>query len=180
MCWLLLVLSCMYSYKDIYRFCYEIWYILFPIDLNELKCTENTTWGERSFIPNLELIWENLIFHEIMAFSLIWVIYTFYCPEMYGMYRTNCYGPEMHEIYKKNHYGAEIYEIYKKNTFIVKIMGKIKLRVTNFAYVIPVPVTIMYINFLMKLWVLLKVTVQLIYYWSKWFETCRMYWGWCD
>ena len=86
---------------------------------------------------------------------------------MYGMYRTNCYGPEIHEIYKKKHYGAEIYEIYKKNIFRVKIMGKIKLRVTNFAYVIPVPVIIMYINFLMKLWVLLKVTVQLIYYWSK-------------
>ena len=70
---------------------------------------------------------------------------------MYGMYRTNCYGPEMHEIYKKNHYGAEIYEKYKKNIFIVKIMDKVKFRVTNFAYVITVPVTIMYINFLMKL-----------------------------
>ena len=69
---------------------------------------------------------------------------------MYGMYRTNCYGPEMHEIYKKNCYGVEIYEIYKKNIFIVKIMGKIKLRVTNFAYVKTVSVTIMYINFLMK------------------------------
>ena len=46
-------------------------------------------------------------------------------------------------------------------------MGKIKLRVTNFGYVMTVDVTIMYTNFQVKLWVLLKVTVQLIYYWSK-------------
>ena len=46
-------------------------------------------------------------------------------------------------------------------------MGKIKLRVTNFGYVITVNVTIISTNFQMKLFVLLKVTVQLVYYWSK-------------
>ena len=43
-------------------------------------------------------------------------------------------------------------------------MDKIKLRVKNFGYLITVDVTIMYINFQTKLWVLLKVMVQLIYF----------------
>ena len=46
-------------------------------------------------------------------------------------------------------------------------MGKIKLRVMNFGYVMTVNGTIMHTNFQTKLQVLLKVTVQLIYYWSK-------------
>ena len=49
---------------------------------------------------------------------------------------------------------------------MVKIMGKIKVRVTNFGYVITVDVAIMYTNFQMKLQVSLKVMIQLIYYWS--------------
>ena len=46
-------------------------------------------------------------------------------------------------------------------------MIKIKLRITDFGYVITVNVTTMYINFQTKLQVLLKVMIQLIYYWSK-------------
>ena len=46
-------------------------------------------------------------------------------------------------------------------------MTKIKLRVMNFGYVITVDRTIMHTNFQMKLQVLLKVTVQLVYYWFK-------------
>ena len=46
-------------------------------------------------------------------------------------------------------------------------MGEIKLRVTNFGYMITVDVNIMHTNFQMKLQVLLKVMVQLVYYWSK-------------
>ena len=53
---------------------------------------------------------------------------------------------------------------YKETLLTVEILGKIKLRVLNFGYVITVNVTIMYTNFQMKLWVLLKVTVQLIYF----------------
>ena len=56
---------------------------------------------------------------------------------------------------------------YTGKLLIVKIMGKIKLRVTNFEYVIVVIVTIMHINFQTKLQVSLKVMAQLIYYWSK-------------
>ena len=43
-----------------------------------------------------------------------------------------------------------------------KIIGNIKLRLMNFGYVMAVHVTIMHVNFQMNLWVLLKVTVQLI------------------
>ena len=43
-------------------------------------------------------------------------------------------------------------------------MTKVKLRIMNFRYAITVNVTIMYTSFQMKLQVLLKVTVQLIYY----------------
>ena len=46
-------------------------------------------------------------------------------------------------------------------------MTKIKLKVTHFGYVVTVDVTIMYIDLQTKLQVSLKVTVQLIYYWSK-------------
>ena len=46
-------------------------------------------------------------------------------------------------------------------------MTKIKLRVINFGYIMIVDVTIMYINFQMKPQVLLRVMVQLVYYWSK-------------
>ena len=52
-------------------------------------------------------------------------------------------------------------------------MGKIK--VMNFGYVITVNMTIMHTNFKTKLQILLKVMVQLVYYWSKQAETCRMY-----
>ena len=41
-------------------------------------------------------------------------------------------------------------------------MTKIKVRITNFGYVMTVNVTIMYTNYQMKLWVLLEVMVQLI------------------
>ena len=41
-------------------------------------------------------------------------------------------------------------------------MTKIKLRITNFGYVITVDVTIMYTDFQMKLQVSLKVMVQLL------------------
>ena len=43
-------------------------------------------------------------------------------------------------------------------------MGKIKLTVTNFGYVMAVNMTIVCINFQMKLQVSLKVTVKLVYY----------------
>ena len=46
-------------------------------------------------------------------------------------------------------------------------MTKIKLRIMNFGYVITVDVTIKYINFQSKVWVSLKVMVQLLSYWSK-------------
>ena len=46
-------------------------------------------------------------------------------------------------------------------------MIEIKHTIMNFGYVLTVNVTIMYINFQMKLHVSLKVMVQLIYYWSK-------------
>ena len=54
-------------------------------------------------------------------------------------------------------------------------MGKIKLRVLNFGYVMTVKVTIIHTDFQTKLQVSLEVMVQLIYYWSKRFETCRIY-----
>ena len=41
-------------------------------------------------------------------------------------------------------------------------MGKIKLRITSFGYMVTIDVTIMYTKFQMKLHVSLKVTVQLI------------------
>ena len=63
---------------------------------------------------------------------------------------------------------------------MVKIIGKIKLRVTYFGYVVTVDVTIMYTNFQIKLQVLLNVLVQLCSYLSKWSETYRLYWGWCE
>ena len=46
-------------------------------------------------------------------------------------------------------------------------MTKIKLRIMNFGYVVTADVTIKYINFQSKLHVSLKVTVQLLSYWSK-------------
>ena len=46
-------------------------------------------------------------------------------------------------------------------------MTKIRLRVLNSGYVLTVNVAIMHTNFQMKLQVLLKVMVQLAYYWSK-------------
>ena len=51
---------------------------------------------------------------------------------------------------------------YIRKSSIVKIMSKIKLRVTNFGYVITVSVAVMYTNFQSKLQVLLQVTVQLL------------------
>ena len=59
-------------------------------------------------------------------------------------------------------------------------MGKIKLRVTDFGYVVTVNVTIMYTNVQMKLHVSLKVMVPLLSYLSKWVETYRLYCGWCE
>ena len=44
---------------------------------------------------------------------------------------------------------------------MVRIITKIKLRVLNFRYVTAINMTIMYINFQMNLWVLLKVMVKL-------------------
>ena len=46
-------------------------------------------------------------------------------------------------------------------------MTKIKIRITNFGYVITVNVTIMHTKFHMKLWVSLKVMAQLLSYLSK-------------
>ena len=43
-------------------------------------------------------------------------------------------------------------------------MGKIKLRVMNFGYVMTINITIMCINFQLKLQVSFKVMVQLDYY----------------
>ena len=63
-----------------------------------------------------------------------------------------CYGPEI---------------IIQENCHIVKIMGKIKLRMMKFGYVTTVHVTIMHTNFQNKLWVLFKVTVQHCSYLSK-------------
>ena len=60
-----------------------------------------------------------------------------------------------------------MYGIYKKTVRVktlsdmVRIMTKIKLRIMNFGYMITVNVTIMYIKFEGKLWVLLKDIVQL-------------------
>ena len=55
----------------------------------------------------------------------------------------------------------------QEKLLIVKSMGKIKLTVLNFGYVITVDVIIMYTNFQTKLQVLIKVMVQLIFYESK-------------
>ena len=37
-----------------------------------------------------------------MVFQLIWVIYTFYGPEIYEMYKKNWYGTEINKLYKKS------------------------------------------------------------------------------
>ena len=44
---------------------------------------------------------------------------------------------------------------------MVKIMTKIKLKILNFEYVISIDMTIVYINFQMNLYVLIKVKIEL-------------------
>ena len=53
----------------------------------------------------------------------------------------------MYEIYMKNSYGPKKNWIIQEKQLIVKTMGKIKLRVINFGYMMAINVTIMYINF---------------------------------